>query len=137
MNLNDLMKLMLNNIDNLKIEYSNVNGKESLKINDKEICRDKCGDECKCSYDDTELINKIENHKELLNSLDDCTFMEVVDYLKNQNINLKALNEFMDKSHYSEKDEITADNYIRIVSNAMRTIIYTRMKEFELILKNL
>lgn len=127
MNINDLVKLMLDNLDDLKIEYSIINGKESLKINDEEIC----------NYDDSKLIKKIESHKELLNQLDDCTFMDVVDLLKKENVNLKALNEFMDQEHYTKLDEVVADNYISIVSNAIESVIIKKCEMFNNILNQL
>lgn len=135
MNLNELVKLMLNNLDDLKIEYSLINGKESLKINDEEICT--CKEKCKCNYDDSKLINKIESHKELLNQLDDCTFMDVVNLLKNNNVNLCELNKFMDKEHYTEEDELIADDYINIVSEAMEHTIVTKIHNLQSILEQL
>lgn len=136
MNLNNLINLVLNNLDDIKIEYSNVNGQESLKVNGEEICA--CGKKCECKkYDDSKLIEKIENHKNLLNELDDCLFMEVVDLLKEKNINLKALNEFMDKEHYSKEDEITANTYISIVSKAMYEVIRNKQKELAEIMQEL
>lgn len=133
MNLNDLMNLVLNNLNDLKIEYSNINGKESLKVNGEEICN--CAKQCKCNkYDDSKLVKRIESHKALLNKLDDCTFMEVVDYLKNDNVNLSELNKFMDKESYTKDDELIADDYIEIVSNAMQNVIIRKMSELRTIL---
>lgn len=133
MNLNDLVKLTLNNLDDLKIEYSLINGKESLKINGKEICT--CKESCK--YDDSELIRRIESHKNLLNQLDDCTFMEVVDLLKKEDIDLGELNKFMDQEHYTKEDELIADDYIDIVSTAMENVIINKINKLQFILEQL
>lgn len=136
MNLNDLLKMVLSNLDGLNIEYSYIDGQESLKVNGEEICT--CEKNCECKkYDDSELIRKIENHKKLLNSLDDCTFMDVTEILKEENVNLCALNNFMEKEHYSKEDEIIAEKYISLVSDVIRDVISMKLDNLEYILTQL
>lgn len=125
MNVNDLLKMVLENPYDITIEYSNKNGKEILRVNGKDV------------FDDSRVVEKIENQKALLNELDDCLFMEVVDLLKKENVDLCELNKFMDQTEFTEEDALIAENYIAIINEAMESVIINKMNKLSSLLERL
>lgn len=86
MNFEKLFDLILANPDNISITYSNINGKETLKVNGKEVNE----------FDDSQIKEDIAHYKEIIDKLDSCIFVEVLERV-GEHIDLKELDTLLEK----------------------------------------
>lgn len=119
--------LNLNPNDVRSFCYSNINGEESLKINGEEIL-DK--------YDDSELLSFISKCKEILDSLDDCTFEDVVNDLKNDE-DIKELNEIFEKDHFTKEESDEVYRKVYRIHDAIRIAVASKRDYLNKILEQL
>lgn len=82
------------NSENINIQYSNVNGKEKLVVNGKDLIEE---------FDDSKIKERIAKFKESMDKLDSCTLTEACDKIS-EHICLKDFDEFLNREHYSEKE---------------------------------
>lgn len=121
MDLEKLIKLVLSNPDYIKIEYSNIDGQETLKINDKEISQD--------TFDDSYVLEKVQKHKAALDELDDCLFGEVLEILKENNVNLKEVHDLIEQEHYTESKAEEVLNWMEYLNQIVRCVIDKKLEE--------
>lgn len=115
MNLEKLIKLVLENPENIKITYSNIDGEEKLFINDEEITS-------KESFDDSEIKKRVSKFKQIMDELDSCTLTEACDEIS-EHICLKELDDFLNKEHYTEEESQNLNILLDKISNVIKETI--------------
>lgn len=126
MNLEKVLNYLLENPNEIRnISYSNIDGKESLKINGEEILDN-----------DSELLSDIAKCKEILDSLDDCTFEDVVNDLK-EDENIKELNEIFEKEHFTREESDEVYRKLDKIKNSISHIVEHKIDNLNNILEQL
>lgn len=97
MDLEKFFELLFSNPDNIHLEYSNINGQESLRINGEEVI------DTPDEYDDTSIKEYIARFKDNIQSLDDCTFVEVIDEIEHT-IDIQSLDELISQESFTEDE---------------------------------
>lgn len=80
--------------------------------------------------------DKVANYKELLNKIDDCLFVEVLDELREYNIDIKKFDELLDKEDRTEAEEILVSFYIEFTNDIIREHIEKKIQELVELLDN-
>ena len=101
MDLEKLFALLLSNPDNIHLEYSNVNGQESLRINGEELF-DTPDEEVEI-YDDAPIKEYISKYKDNIKLLDDCTFVEVIEQVEDV-IDIQVLDELLKQESFTQDE---------------------------------
>lgn len=126
MNLEKFLKLMLENPENITIQYSNINGKEKLLIN---------GEEFKENYDDSKIKEEIADYEEKIEKLDDHLFELVIYRAENRNFDLHQMNKELEFEHYSEEEAKRVSNNIKLMNNLIKEVITDEIESLTNILK--
>ena len=128
MNLEKILNYLFTNPDSVRtISYSNIDGEESLKIN---------GEEMLDKYDDSELLSQIAKCKEILDCLDDCTFEDVVNDLK-EDENIKELNDIFEKEHFTEDEHELVEEKLDKIRESIFYIVEKKIDRLNKILEQL
>lgn len=128
MNLEKILNYLFENPNEIRsFSYSNINGEESLKINGEEIL-DK--------YDDSKLLSEIAKCKKILDSLDDCTFEDVIDDLK-EDENIKELNEIFEKEYITEEESNEICRKLKKINDTIYRIANNKIYNLTKILEQL
>lgn len=114
MNIEKLLEL-LNAHDNVRIEYSFIDGRESLKIN---------GEEVNSTYDDSSIKKMIKEFKANIELLDDNTFTKVLEETK---LSLTDVINLLDQESFTEEEAIQAQNYIETLSTSIKEKLADKM----------
>lgn len=117
MNLEKLLELIFNDPDNISIQYSNINGKEKLIVNGKDLSDDNK------AFDDSEIKHFIEDYKERFSELDDNIFDLIVKEAEKRGLNLSEMNQALEQEHYTEEEAINANNVITVMSDIIAHVI--------------
>lgn len=121
MDLEKLFTLLLSNPDNIHLEYSNINGQESLRINGEELF-DTPDEEVEI-YDDAPIKEYISKYKDNIKLLDDCTFVEVIEQVEDV-IDIQVLDELLKQESFT-KDEA---ELIYGQLNFINTVIHEKLE---------
>lgn len=112
MDFEKLINFILNNPKNISIEYSNINGEEKLVINGEEIKEEE-------SFDDSKIKEEVKNYKDIVENLDDCLFLEIVEDMS-EKVDVKTFDELLEQDSYTEDEaEIVSQ-----MMNITKTVIY-------------
>lgn len=113
----DIEKLLelLNAHNNVRIEYSFIDGRESLKIN---------GEEVNSTYDDSSIKKMIKEFKANIELLDDNTFTKVLEETK---LSLTDVINLLDQESFTEEEAIQAQNYIETLSTSIKEKLADKM----------
>lgn len=114
MNIEKLLEL-LNAHDNVRIEYSFIDGRESLKIN---------GEEVNSTYNDSSIKKMIKEFKANIELLDDNTFTKVLEETK---LSLTDVINLLDQESFTEEEAIQAQNYIETLSTSIKEKLADKM----------
>ncbi len=112
MDLENLFKLVLNNPTNISIEYSNINGKEKLLVNGKDLTEKKDK-----TFDDSAIKTEIKLYKENISYLDEWVWNLVIDEANNRYFNLKEMDRILSLDSYTEEEAAQAHNTIEIMKD--------------------
>lgn len=119
MNLEKLLELVFENPDNISIEYSNINGKEKIIVNGKELS----------IFDDSEIKTLISEYKKNIELLDDCTFTEAMEALEDRsNIDLNQLDKLINQESFTEKEAQTIKAHIDFMSSIIHEKISNKIQ---------
>lgn len=113
MDIEKLFNLILNNPDNISIQYSNINGEEKLVVNGKEVTE---------RYDDSEIQEKIAKYRENVELLDDCVFVEALEAYE-EDYSIKQFDDLLNKQ-YLDEEEATITNHL---IDTMNTLIHNKI----------
>lgn len=120
MDLEQFLEVLLTNPQNIKIEYSNIDGKETLIVNGKEITE-------KEEYNDTEILNKIATFKSNIELLDENIYVEVLEDA--QDINFKHLDTLISQEHFSKEEANIVSQQIDKIYELIRQKITSKVYE--------
>lgn len=140
MDLEKFLELLFTNPDNISIQYSNINGKEKLIVNGKDLLEEeKTSDnsEVKETYDDSEIKEKIALYKEKIEKLDDYIFEKVIDEAEKRHFNLCEMNKGLELKHYTPQDELYAINVIQVMSELIQEVVKDEIQKLVDILEEL
>ena len=127
MNLEKFFELVLNNPNDISIEYSNIDGKETLIVNGEDLTKEE--------YDDTDIKNEIELYKEKIKLLDDCTFIQVLDEASNR-FDISAFNTLLDKEHFTEEEAVLIKEQLDVIKNIIRDNVTNKIQNLIEVLDN-
>lgn len=127
MNLEKLFKMVFENLDNVKISYSNINGDEKLVVNDVDITDDILEKE---SFDDSEILEEVAEYKEVLEMLDDCVFMKGVETIR-ENCDMLEVSRLMDKEHFTKEEANQVKEYMDYTSSIFKKVISNKIQELQ------
>lgn len=116
MDLEKFFELLFSNPNNVHLEYSNINGQESLRINGEEVIN--TPDE----YDDTPIKEYITKFRDNIQLLDDCTFVEVIEQVENV-IDIQTLDELLSQESFTQDEA----ELIYEQLNFINTVIHERL----------
>ena len=122
MDLEKFIDLMLNHPGNISIEYTNMDGKESLRINGKDFTE-------KEEFDDSEIKEKISLYKKKLETLDDDTFSNVIERAEKENMNLSEMNKGLELESYTEEDARYANETIDVTTNLIKEVLSDKIEK--------
>lgn len=129
MDLEKIFNYLFANPDSVRtISYSNIDGKESLMIN---------GEEMLDRYDDSELLSQISKCKEILDCLDDCTFEDVVNDLREEDENIKELNDIFEKEHFTEDEHEFVEEKLDKIKESISYTVKEKIGRLNSILEQL
>lgn len=132
MNLEKFFELVLNNPNDISIEYSNIDGKETLIVNGEDLTKEEYDG---TDYDDTDIKNEIELYKEKIKLLDDCTFIQVLDEASNR-FDISAFNTLLDKEHFTEEEAVLIEKQLDIIKNIIRDNVMNKIQNLIEVLDN-
>lgn len=122
MDLEKFIDLMLNHPGDIRIEYTNVDGKESLLINGKDFTE-------KEEFDDSAIKEKISLYKKKLETLDDDTFANVIERAEKENMNLSEMNKGLELEHYTEEDAHYASRVIDVMTKLIKEVLSDKIEK--------
>ena len=114
MNLDKFLEMVFNNPDNISIEYSNINGKEKLIVNGKDMLEQK--------FDDSDIKNRISLYKENIGYLDEWIWNVVIDEATKRNFNLSEMDKILNLESFTKEQAEQAKNIIVIMNELIRDI---------------
>ena len=127
MNLEHIINYLMQTPDNVKIEYSCVNGQESLKINGKEI---------DSLEEDDDFTKKVEHYIDTVNRLYDCSFMDVLDSIKEE-IPLKEFSDSLSNKNLSLEEKSLCLARIELITSRIREQLTKKIKDLQSIIASL
>ena len=134
MDLEKFFKLLLSNPENIHLEYSNINGQESLRINGEELFgtpdKEKEEKEEKEIYDDTAIKKYISNYKDIIQLLDDCTFVEVIEQVENV-IDIQALDELLSQESFTRDEAELIYEQLNFINTAIHEKLVNKIQDLQ------
>ena len=137
MDLEKFFKLLLSNPENIHLEYSNINGQESLRINGEELFgtpdKEKEEEEEKEEkevYDDTAIKEYISNYKDNIQLLDDCTFVEVIEQIENV-IDIQALDELLSQESFTQDEAELIYEQLNFINTAIHEKLVNKIQDLQ------
>lgn len=137
MDLEKFFELLLSNSDNVHLEYSNINGQESLRINGEELFgtpdkeeEEKEEKEEKEVYDDTAIKEYISNYKDNIQLLDDCTFVEVIEQVENV-IDIQALDELLSQESFTKDEAELIYEQLNFINTAIHEKLVNKIQDLQ------
>lgn len=132
MDLEKLFKLLFNTPENICIEYSNIDGKESLKINGEDFT-DTLKEEV---YDDTAIKEYISKYKDNIQALDDCTFVEVIEEVEDI-IDIQTLDSLLNQDSFTKDDAELIHGQIQIINTVIHEKLVNKIQDLQELLDRL
>ena len=132
MDLEKLFKLLFNTPENICIEYSNIDGKESLKINGEDFT-DTPKEEV---YDDTAIKEYISKYKDNIQALDDCTFVEVIEEVEDI-IDIQTLDSLLNQDSFTKDDAELIHGQIQIINKVIHEKLVNKIQDLQELLDRL
>lgn len=118
-NLEKLLELLSQ--DNVRVEYSNIDGKESLIVNGENLLNQ--------TFDDSQTKEKIKLHKERVKSLPDYIFELVMNEVERRNYNLSNMNALLECDKYDEATAENAEYVIMDMDNLINNVITAEVQK--------
>lgn len=128
MNIDELFKLILSNPTNLNIKYSSINGQEKLTVNGEEVLPNE-------DFDDTKVKELVEDYHYLIDSLDDCLFVEGTEEIE-QMVDIKRFSKLMEQDSYTKEEAEFITGAIDIAKTVFRNKLIDKIQDYEEILKH-
>ena len=139
MDLEKFFELLLSNPNNVHLEYSNINGQESLRINGEELFgtpdkeeeeKEEEEKEEKEVYDDTAIKEYISNYKDNIQLLDDCTFVEVIEQVENV-IDIQALDELLSQESFTQDEAELIYEQLNFINTVIHEKLVNKIQDLQ------
>lgn len=140
MDLEKFFELLLSNPNNVHLEYSNINGQESLRINgeelfgtpdkEKEEKEEEKEEEEKEVYNDTAIKEYISNYKDNIQLLDDCTFVEVIEQVENV-IDIQALDELLSQESFTQDEAELIYEQLNFINTVIHEKLVNKIQDLQ------
>lgn len=129
---------LLKEQSNIKIEYSNFNGEEKLLINGKEVSNQEqlTKETATETFDDAEIKRIIKDYKNLIDDLDDCIFVDVIDEIR-EDIDIKELDKLLNQTSFTEIEAVVVKSNIDYINSIIKEKITAKMQELANVLEKL
>lgn len=122
MDFENLIKLMVNDPENLHIFYELKDGKERLVVNGEEI-------KAKEEFDDSGILNEIQIYKKNIELLDDCVFVEVMEEIS-ENIDIKTFDTLINQKHFTETEAEHIIECLDYINNVIKDRLCMKIDSF-------
>lgn len=129
MNIIELLNFINESSNDIKIYYSYINGESKFFINGVNIF-------AKEFYDDSEIKNEIKKYKSVIDDLDDCLFLDVIEDIKSM-IDIKTFDELLEQDSYTEDEEEIVSHMISLTKTVINEHVQNRISDYQDILKRL
>lgn len=135
MDLEKLFALLLSNPDNIHLEYSNINGQESLIINGEELF-DTPDEEIEETYDDTPIKEYIAKYQDNIRLLDDCTFIEVIEEIEGI-MDVQALDELLKQESFTQEEAELIYGQLNFINTVIHEKLVNKVQDLIELLERL
>lgn len=120
-NMEEILNALLNG-EIKSLEYSFIDGKETLKINGKEIKNE----------EESKIQSLIKEYKENIELLDDCTFVEVLDETP---FDLKHFDTLLNKKSLTKEESEYVEEAIKHMNNSIHNKLEEKIKDLTELIK--
>ena len=120
-NMEEILNALLNG-EIKSLEYSFIDGKETLKINGEEIKNE----------EESKIQSLIKEYKENIELLDDCTFVEVLDEIP---LDLKHFDTLLNKKSLTKEESEYVDEAIKHMNNSIHNKLEKKIKDLTELIK--
>ena len=114
MNLEKLLETILNT-PNIDIQYSNIDGVETLIINGEEV------------KEESQIVKDIKEYKENIELLDDCLFVKAMEKVA-EDYCINEIEDFLNKKEFNKEEEQDAIALLEVLKNNIRETILDEIK---------
>nr|DAM35180.1 MAG TPA: hypothetical protein [Bacteriophage sp.] len=120
-NMEEILNALLNG-EVKSLEYSFIDGKETLKINGEEIKNE----------EESKIQSLIKEYKENIELLDDCTFVEVLDETP---FDLKHFDTLLNKKSLTKEESAYVEEAIKHMNNSIHNKLEEKIKDLTELIK--
>lgn len=120
-NMEEILNALLNG-EIKSLEYSFIDGKETLKINGEEIKNE----------EESKIQSLIKEYKENIELLDDCTFVEVLDETP---FDLKHFDTLLNKKSLTKEESKYVEEAIKHMNNSIHNKLEEKIKDLTELIK--
>lgn len=120
-NMEEILNALLNG-EIKSLEYSFIDGKETLKINGEEIKNE----------EESKIQSLIKEYKENIELLDDCTFVEVIDETP---FDLKHFDTLLNKKSLTKEESKYVEEAIKHMNNSIHNKLEEKIKDLTELIK--
>lgn len=120
-NMEEILNALLNG-EIKSLEYSFIDGKETLKINGEEIKNE----------EESKIQSLIKEYKENIELLDDCTFVEVLDETP---FDLKHFDTLLNKKSLTKEESEYVEEAIKHMNNSIHNKLEEKIKDLTELIK--
>ena len=106
---------MISNTPNINIEYSNINGVETLIVNGEEV------------KEESKIVKDIKEYKENIELLDDCLFVKAMEKVAGAYC-INEIEDFLNKKEFDKEEEQNAVALLEVLKNNIRETILDEIK---------
>lgn len=120
-NMEEILNALLNG-EIKSLEYSFIDGKETLKINGEEIKNE----------EESKIQSFIKEYKENIELLDDCTFVEILDETP---FDLKHFDTLLNKKSLTKEESEYVEEAIKHMNNSIHNKLEEKIKDLTELIK--
>ena len=124
-NMEEILNALLNG-EIKSLEYSFIDGKETLKINGEEIKNE----------EESKIQSLIKEYKENIELLDDCTFVEVIEEVEDI-IDIQTLDSLLNQDSFTKDDAELIHGQIQIINTVIHKKLVNKIQDLQELLDRL
>lgn len=121
----EIIKQLLELKQPLTIQYTNVNGEEKLIVN---------GQEIRPKFDDSEVKQMVVKYKTILDRIDDCVFLEVLEEI-GEDINLNEFDALLQQDNYTSEESDKLLDMIHFAQNTIAECVSSKITDYQRVLE--
>jgi hypothetical protein len=134
MNLEKLFDYIIKN-PNINITYTNIDGKESLTVNGKEV--EELEEENKEEInEDIKLKEEIDEWESFLEDIDDCVYEQVIDFISND-IDIKRFDDLTKQKTWTDCDRKSIRTTISYINGVIKQVLLKKISYYKTLVNEL